>query len=79
MLEEDKKEFWITNSRFKFIALLLLLIFIIFMVVIFLKADEITRDPCSICAEKIGKNVNCYVGELQRTYFSNGSIFQKLK
>ena len=45
------------------------------MVVIYVKADEVTRDPCSICAEKIGQEVNCYVGDLQRTYYPNKTIF----
>jgi len=72
------KEYWITNSRFKFIAVILLVIFLVLMILIYLKADEITRDPCSICAERIGENVVCLTQstpQLERTYYTNGSIF----
>ncbi len=74
---KQKKTFYFTDNRFKFIALILFIMFIIFMVVIFLKADEVTRDPCSICAERMGEEVNCYVGNLQRTYYLNETIFNK--
>jgi len=68
------KEFWITNSRFKFIALILLIMFLVFMLLLFLKANEISKDPCSICAEKMGENVYCSVGNLQRIYYENYSV-----
>jgi len=73
----DQKEFWITNSRFKYIGLILLIIFIVFISFLFLKADEITKDPCSICSENMGQEVRCVAqGTIltQRTYFPNGSI-----
>ena len=73
------KEFYITNNRFKFIALLLFLMFLIFIIVIYVKADEVTRDPCSICAEKIGQEVNCYAGNnMQRVYLPNATIINKV-
>lgn len=71
------KEYFITNSRFKYIGIILLIIWIGFIVFFFLKADEITKNPCSICAEKSGENVVCMVGNLQRTYFPNNTIIQK--
>jgi len=74
------KEYWITNKRFKFIAVLLLIIFLIFITFLYLKADEVTKDPCGICAKKMGEKVVCTIGDfkvLQRTYFPNGSIVQE--
>ncbi|NCC71447.1 hypothetical protein EOM09_07765, partial [bacterium] len=53
------KEFYFTNSRFKFIAGILLLIFLVFMFLIYLKAEEISKNPCKICAEKMGEDVIC--------------------
>lgn len=76
------KEYWITDNRFKFIAILLLIIFLIFMLVIYLKADEVTKDPCSICSEKMGEKVVCTIGGFipqQRVYYPNGSICEGLK
>ena len=71
------KEYFITNSRFKYIGIILLIIWIGFMVFFFIKADEITKNPCSICAEKSGENVLCTIGTLQRTYYPNYTIIQE--
>ena len=72
------KEFWVTNSRFKLIAVLLLIIFFTFMTFFYLKAEEITNDPCSICAKRMSSEVTCIVSstnqEISRTYFPNGTI-----
>jgi len=68
------KEFYVTNNRFKFIALILFLMFLVFMLVIFLKGDEISKSPCSICAKQQGENVICYVGDMQRIYYQDYSI-----
>jgi len=69
-----QKEFWITNSRFKYIALLLFLMFLVFMLVIFLKANELTHNPCQLCAEKMGEQVTCYSGTMQRIYYPNFTV-----
>jgi len=75
------KEYWITNSRFKFIAILLVLIWIGFMIFFFMKAEEITNDPCSICAKRMGEEVICKAGLTyitEKTYYPNGSESLKL-
>lgn len=56
------KEYWITNSRFKFIAILLVFIFLVFMALIFMRGTEIANDPCSICAKQLGEDVRCFSG-----------------
>jgi len=70
----------VSDKRFWIIAALLMVIFLVFMAFLYLKADEITRDPCSICAEAmLESNVVCTTSGYQpitRTYFSNGSITQ---
>ena len=67
------KEYWITNNRFKYIGLILFLMFLVFMVLIYLKADEVTNNPCQICAKKMGENVYCSIGNQQRTFLPNFS------
>lgn len=47
-------------------------------VLLYLKADEITKDPCEICARVMGEDVKCtlttgYV-PVNRIYYSNGTI-----
>jgi len=56
------KTFWITDNRFKFIAVILFAMFCIFMLLFYLKAEEITNDPCSICAKQLGEDVTCSSG-----------------
>jgi len=77
------KEFWITNSRFKFIALLLIIIWLGFMTLFYFKADEITKDPCSICAERMGEQVVCTTNAefvpVSRIYYPNGTIYTEQK
>ena len=44
------------------------------MAIVYAKADEISKSPCSICAEKMGENVYCRVGNLERIYYPNFTI-----
>lgn len=57
--ERMVKEYWITNSRFKLIVIVMILIWSSLLLFWYIKADEITKDPCSICAEKLGEKVSC--------------------
>ena len=71
------KRFLISWKRFVLIAIALLFIFTLLMVFLYLKADEITRDPCSICAEYMGEEVTCYSKDfylITRTYSPNETI-----
>jgi len=72
------KTYWITDSRFKWISLLLFLMFLVFMLLIFMKADEITRNPCQICAGQSGEDVVCYAGTQARIFHSDYSIEDKV-
>jgi len=74
------KTYWITDNRFKFIAILLMLIFFTLMALLYFKADEVTKDPCSICAKKMGEEVVCITGgikPIQRTFYPNYSVEDK--
>ena len=55
----EKKEYWITNSRFKWITLILILIFLILMGVIVWQGENISKNACQICAKKQGTQVLC--------------------
>lgn len=73
----EENLFWMTTKRFIIIGVFLLIVFLGLMVLIYLKADEITKDPCSICAEYMGEKVICSTGTaplLQKTYYPNGTI-----
>ncbi len=72
------KTFWITDSRFKLIVILLMVLFFTFMAFMFIEGEAIKKNPCNICAEKQGVNVICsLVGSFEpitRTFGVNGSI-----
>ena len=71
----EEKQFWVDGHRFLFIALCLLFVFLVLMTFLYLKADEVTRDPCSICAERMGEEITCYTKgtvPITRTYFPDG-------
>ena len=76
--EQDKKEFWITNSRFKYMGLILLIIFLVIMALIFFKGHELSTHPCTLCAKQQGNSVYCMLPGnvlLTQTFYENGSIF----
>ena len=61
MEEQNQKEYYFTDSRFRWISLLLFLMFVIFMVFLYLKAEEITHNACQVCARQLGTNVVCQI------------------
>jgi len=71
------KEYWITNSRFKLIAIILLILWLGVMLLLYLKADEVTNDPCSICAKRLGEQVRCTTLDFEpivNIYYPNYTI-----
>lgn len=78
----EENLFWLSTKRFVLIGIFLLLIFIGFLVFFYLKADEITKDPCGICAEYLGERVTCRVGEtyfVEKYYLPNGTVTDNMK
>ena len=71
------KTYWISDSRFKFIALLLMIIFFTIMAFLYFQSEAIIKSPCSICAEKMGSDVVCRLMDgrlLTKTFFENGTV-----
>jgi len=75
-----KKFEWVgvSDKRFWIIAALLMVIFAVFMAFLFIEAEAIKKNPCSICAEKMGEDVYCTIGNsmerITRTFEVNGNI-----
>ena len=67
-----QKEYWITNSRYKLIFIGLMFIFILFMGVIVWQGENISKDPCGICASRMSEEVSCSFAD------SNGKIFHRV-
>ena len=72
------KEYWITNSRFKLIVIVLIILWLGLMLLFYLKADEVTKDPCSVCANKLGEKVTCSAQSgmkiINKIFYPNFSI-----
>lgn len=68
---------WFDNHRMLTMGIFLLIIWFSILGFLYLKADEITKDPCSICAKGHGDKVICTIGgtiPVSRIYNPNGSI-----
>jgi len=73
----NSDKFLFSWRRLILVAIFLLLIFFGLITLLYLKADEITKDPCSICSQRMGEQVVCTTGEfkvISRIYYPNGSI-----
>ena len=67
-----------SNSRFKFMVVVMLILFFGVMTLLYLKADEVTKDPCSICAERYGEPVVCTLpsaNPIYKHFEPNGDVY----
>jgi len=71
------KTFFFTDSRFKYTAVILLIIFLTLMGFLVMEADVLRTNPCSLCAERMGDKIICtdkMYNEISNTYYPNGSV-----
>ena len=62
-------------------AVFLLIIWGSVFYLLYAKADEVTKDPCGICAKNMGTDVSCVAHKggsipVTRTYFPNGTYYE---
>lgn len=72
---------WFERHRLATVGIFLLIIWASIWVLLYLKADEITKDPCTFCAESHGEEVVCSKGKTyitRRIYYPNGSIYDEI-
>ena len=36
--------------------------------------EQVRKDPCSVCADKIGDDVVCFLGSKQKIFHSDGRV-----
>lgn len=66
----DRKIFYV-------IAFCMMILWLGIMGLFYLKADEVTKDPCSICAKRMGEEIICTTGGYQpitKTFYPNFTI-----
>ena len=69
------KKFFLTDSRFLWLSLLLMIIFFSSMGFLWHQADVIRESPCTICAKRMGEDILCTArGGATRNYGANGSV-----
>lgn len=71
---------WFDRNYTKTFFLLLLIVWASLLTFFYLKADEVTKDPCRVCSERMGEKVVCTTGDVfkaVRTYYPNGSVVQE--
>lgn len=70
---------WYDRHRMMTVGIFLLIVWFSLLTFWWLKADAITRDPCSICSEYQGEDVVCrtqtFIPKI-RTYYPNGSVYE---
>lgn len=67
----------LSNRRFVIVVIVLLIIFFTFMTLFYLKGEELSRHPCSICAEVNGFPIMCYapgLNPISQRFDPNGSV-----
>ncbi len=72
---------WFDRHRMLTVGIFLLIVWFSLLGLFFLKADEITKNPCSICAEKHGDEVLCTTSGLNPisiSYLANGSVINSV-
>jgi len=72
-----ENNFYIPRERYIVIIIILICMWLGLMLFFYLKADEVTKDPCSICSKIMGENIICTTQSLMpitRTYYPNFSI-----
>ncbi len=69
----------IEEYRLSTVVVVMLIIWFSLLGFWYLKADEITKDPCTICSQQMGEDVVCRTTGLnfkERTYSPDGNISQ---
>lgn len=71
------------EKRFYIIMITLILMWGVMIGFYYLKADEVTKDPCSVCAKKIQEDVTCTIGSkgivVERIYYPNFTIIDSIR
>lgn len=66
------------EKRFYIILVVLFIMWLGIMTLFYLKADEVTKSPCSVCANKMNENVICSIGSqgkiINRIFYPNFTI-----
>lgn len=78
MPPKTNDEYLISNKRYYVMVVVLMIIWFGIMTLVYIKLDEITTDPCSLCAKRMKDNVKCYIQgsfiPLSMEFYPNGSI-----
>jgi hypothetical protein len=60
-------------KRLIIISIVMLIIWGSLLTFWYIKADEVSKDPCRICSERMGDKVICYTSGATKTFYPNGT------
>ena len=70
------------NKQYLIMAICLMIMWISIIAVVYMKMEEVTKDPCSICARRMGEKVRCTIDKsavpLSMEFYPNGTIHKEL-
>lgn len=70
------------DRQYLIMAVCLMAIWMGIMLLVYLKLEEITIDPCSICSRRMGEQVKCTLHDsvipLSMDFYPNGTINKQL-
>lgn len=72
-----ENNYWLSNKRFIIIAILLMIIFFTLMGLIYSKGNELSKHPCTLCAESHSATIQCFlpgIRPIRESYDPNGTI-----
>jgi hypothetical protein len=82
MKMQEKDKVWrIDRIKFLIFGIIMVIVWGSIFTLLYLKADEVTKDPCSICAKQMGENIYCTISgvyPVTRTYTPDGNISDNL-
>lgn len=74
--------FELDYKKFAIACIIIILIWGSLFYLWYTKADEVTKDPCAICSERMGVNVVCtqmkpegFLIPATRIYYANGTVY----
>lgn len=74
-MKENK--YWLGDKRFYIILAALFILWGGVMLLFYLKAEEVTKNPCQVCAKKMGTSVVCTTQGtklVSRIFYPNYSV-----
>lgn len=62
---KERSTDWVKNHYWTTFAIFMFFVWGSIFAMLWIKADEVTKDPCGVCAKKLGTEVTCTISGFQ--------------